>query len=159
MIGNWEPGARARCPDTDNVRASLIASATVVPAVEEWVHVAGLAAMAWLVLPHSGPHLIERLLEGWLVGFSAMMWAAAVVMLLHLSVPHWTGMEMRPANWRSAGAGVWFAPAILLPLSPASIAAALVTSATRSLCAQAEPPNWSAPASRAVLDTGGLWWN
>ena len=41
-----------------------------------------LAATAWLVLPHSGPHLILRLLQGWLVGSSALPWAAAVVVLL-----------------------------------------------------------------------------
>ena len=98
---------------------------------------AGLLATAWLVLPHGGRDLFRRILMGWTVASLALTWALIMVLILRLVVRNVSRVDVVPATLRAAGAGVWFAPAVLLPPTPAGLTAAvvLVIGATRLLCA------------------------
>jgi len=126
--------------------------------LESWAHVAGLAATAWLVVPHAGLLLFQRLLQGWVVGSLALAWAVLVVFLLRMVVRHLSRVDVLPANFRVAGAGVWYAPAILLPLNPAGVTAAvvLVMGATRLLCSSSEAADFTAWSDIKVLRAGEL---
>lgn len=127
--------------------------------LESYVHLAGLAATVWLVLPrHGGPFLFLRVLQGWLVASLALAWALLVVFLLRMVVRHVSGVDVVPVNFRTASAGIWFAPAILLPLNPAGVTAAivLVIGATRLLCSAPESADWSASDGIKVLGAGEL---
>jgi len=130
----------------------------LVRRLEGWVHVAGLAATAWLVLPRGGYHLFQRLLQGWIVGSLALGWAIGMVLLLRLVVRHVSRVDVMPANLRAASPGVWFAPAILLPFTPYGITTAvvLVIGATRLLCSSSETADWSGFHDVKVLRSGEL---
>jgi len=125
---------------------------------EQWAPLAGLAATAWLVLPRGGHDLPVRIFQGCVVGTLALGWSAIVVVLLRLVVHHLTAAEVAPTNFRAASAGIWFAPAILLPLTPAGIGAAVVLAmgAARLLCTLTETADWTASSSRSMLETGSL---
>ena len=125
--------------------------------VEPWAHAAGLAATAWLVLPHGGPLLAVRIAAGLAAGCLALAWAVAMVLLLRLVMSHISRVSFAPATLRTATAGVWFAPAILLPLTPYGLTAAvvLVVGATRLLCSGPQTADWSAPPG-AILGAGEL---
>jgi hypothetical protein len=126
--------------------------------LESWAHVAGLAATAWLVLPHGGPDFGMRLLQGWIVASLALGWAILLVFLLRMVIRHMSGIDVLPTNFRHAGAAVWFAPAILLPPNPAGITAAVVLAigATRLLCSASATADWSYAADIRVLGAGEL---
>ena len=126
--------------------------------LEPWAHVAGLLAVGWLVLPHGGPDLALRLLQGWMVASLALSWAILVVFLLRMVIRHMSGVDVVPANLRTASAGIWFAPAILLPANPAGVTAAvvLVMGATRLLCSASDSLDWSDGRDLKVLRTGEL---
>jgi hypothetical protein len=126
--------------------------------LQGWVHVAGLAATAWLVLPRGGPNLFQRLLQGWIVGCLALAWAIGMVLLLRLVVRHVSRVDVMPAHLRGASPGVWFAPAILLPFTPAGITASvvLVIGATRLLCSTSETADGSGCGDVKVLRAGEL---
>ena len=98
-----------------------------------------------------------RLLQGWMVASLALCWALLLVFLLRMVVRHMNGVNVLPANFRHASAGVWYAPAILLPFNPAGITAAvvLVIGATRLLCSTSDGVDWSYSGAR-VLGAGEL---
>lgn len=127
--------------------------------LESQAHVAGLAATAWPVLPHRGPGLFQRILQGWLVASLALAWAFIMVLMLRLVVRHLSRVDVVPVNLHTARAAVWYAPAILLPLSVTGVTAAvvLVIGATRLLCAQSETGgDMGHTAGVAVLGAGEL---
>lgn len=126
--------------------------------LEPLAHAAGLVATAWLVLPHRGPLLIQRFFGGLATATLALTWALVVVLMLRLVVSHISRAAFIPATFRTASAGVWFAPAILLPLTPWGVTASvvLVIGATRLLCTGPQASDSSPPAAGAVLGTGEL---
>ena len=122
------------------------------------MHIAGLAATAWLVLPHGGSDFFMRLLQGWMVLSLALGWAVLLVFLLRMVVRHMSGVDVLPTNFRHASAGVWYAAAILLPVNPAGVTAAivLVIGATRLLCSASNTADWSYSSEVQVLGAGEL---
>jgi len=126
--------------------------------LESWVHVAGLAATAWLVLPSTKGDLLRSMLQGWIVGSLALAWALTVFLLLRLVIRNVSRVEVLPNTFRGGSAAVWFAPAILLPLTPSGVLASvvLVMGATRLLCSQSAVADWSAYPDAKVLRMGEL---
>ncbi len=126
--------------------------------LEGWSHIAGLIATAWLVLPRGGHNLLQRLLQGWIVGSLALLWAMGMLLLLRMVVRHVSRVDVMPANLRAASPAVWFAPAILLPFTASGITASvvLVIGATRLLCSASDTADWSGFLDVKVLRSGEL---
>ena len=126
--------------------------------LEAWAHVAGIAATAWLVLPTTHGDLLRGILQGWIVASLALAWALIVFILLRLVVRNLSRVEVLPNTFRAGSAAVWFAPAILLPLTPSGVLASvvLVMGATRLLCSQSATADWSAYPDAKVLRMGEL---
>lgn len=126
--------------------------------LESWVHIAGLAATAWLVLPSTRGNILRSILEGWIVASLALAWALIVFILLRLVIRNISRVEVVPNTFRGGSAAVWFAPAILLPPTASGLIASvvLVMGATRLLCSQSPTADWSAYPDAKVLRMGEL---
>ncbi|HYW48042.1 MAG TPA: hypothetical protein VE959_34580 [Bryobacteraceae bacterium] len=107
------------------------------------VQAAGLLATGWLIWLTSLSPRIHRFTWSSLIGHAlgyallAWVWSAVITFALYLAVPAHQRRDVLWTSFRTAGAAVWFAPAIILltQLSPAALAPALVlvVTATRLL--------------------------
>lgn len=108
----------------------LPSSRAITRRLEALAQIAGLAATAWVVWSTVvlGGHLAARIVTAWWIASCAIGWSALIVVVLRIMVGKLNGIDWLPPTFRSAAAGVWFAPALLLMLtfSPVSVPSALV---------------------------------